>query len=144
MKITKATVKGVISTVGGTISYYLGGWDTLLKVMVLFLIVDWLTGFLCASLGKSKHGEGLSSYWGMFGVVKKVMYLSLVLVAFGFDTVIGKPLTRNITVAAIALNEMLSILENASLLGVWIPPFLRNILEVTKKQVSEEGKIPNE
>ena len=68
-------IKVVLSTVAGAISYYLGGWDTLIKVMVLFLIVDWVTGVLCASLGKSKHGEGLSSYWGMFGVLKKVMYL---------------------------------------------------------------------
>ena len=42
------------------------------------------------------------------------------------------------------LNEMISILENASLLGIWIPPFLKNVLEVTKKQVSEEGKMTGE
>lgn len=115
----------------------------LLKFMVFFLILDWITGVTCAALGKSKHGEGLSSYWGMYGVVKKVMYLAVVAVAFGFDTVIGQPITRNITVVGIAINEGISILENASLLGVWIPPFLKNNLEITKKQVSEEGKIPD-
>lgn len=140
-KQTFSVIKGVLATIGGGISYYLGGWDTLIRVMVFFVIVDWGTGSLCAALGKSKKGEGLSSYWGMYGIVKKVMYLAVVAVAYGFDTVTGQPVTRNITVTAIAINEMLSILENAALLGLWIPPFLLNILEVTKKQVSEEGKI---
>lgn len=138
---TLTGIKGVFAVIGGCVSYYLGGWDILLKVMVFFLILDWGTGSLCAALGKSKKGEGLSSYWGMYGIVKKVMYLAVVAVAYGFDTVTGQPVTRNITVTAIAINEMLSILENAALLGIWIPPFLLNILEVTKKQVSEEGKI---
>lgn len=143
-KTNLVVAKGVISGITGVVSYYLGGFDYLIKFLVLFILLDWLTGFLCASLGVSKHGEGVSSYQGMLGVVKKLMLLVLVAVAFGFDNIIGKPLTRNITTAGIAINEAISILENASLLGVWIPPFLKNVLEVTRKSVSEEGTMPGE
>lgn len=132
----KTTLTGFI----GGVSYYLGGWDTLITVMTVFIILDFVTGFAASAVGKSKHGEGVSSCRGLEGIIKKLMCFALVAVAFGVDTVLGKPITRNITVAGIAVNEMVSIIENAASLGVTIPKYLKQILEATRGQL-EEGKI---
>jgi toxin secretion/phage lysis holin len=129
--------------IGSALSFVLGGFDTVLKVLLGFMGLDYLTGILCAVLGKSKHGDGLSSYIGFQGIIKKVMILLAVMVGFGIDQATGQPVARNLVVAFFLANEGLSVLENISLAGVPIPSFLRKLLEASRDSADQgvtEGK----
>lgn len=136
----KVNWEGVsLVSIGAALSFILGGFDTVLKVLLGFMALDYVTGLLCAVLGKSKHGDGLSSYIGFQGIVKKVMILLAVMVAVGIDRATGQPVARNLVVIFFLANEALSILENISLAGVPIPSFLLKLLQVMKDN-SDQGK----
>jgi toxin secretion/phage lysis holin len=135
--------------VGSTISYVLGGFDTVLGVLLGFMALDYVTGVLCAVMGKSKHADGLSSYVGFHGIIKKVMILLAVMVGFGIDQVLATglanagqtlniPIARNLVVVFFLANEGLSVLENISLAGVPIPSFLKKLLE-TQRDNADQG-----
>lgn len=135
----------VLCLVAGAVAGLYGGWSSALTVLAIMMSVDYLTGVLVAVSGKSPKAEGggLSSKIGFVGLAKKGFIMLIVLVATQLDKAIGNT-TMVFQTAAVfyyIANEGLSILENADLMGVPFPEFLRKRLEIMREQ---KNKPPDE
>ena len=128
---------GVLGTaVGDPIASLLGGWDALLKALVIFIILDYASG-LIASYTERK----LSSRIGFVGIAKKVFILILVAVSYNIDQLTGSDIIREAVIGFYLGIEGLSILENAGRTGIPLPSILVNALEVLKnKKEGQQGK----
>lgn len=129
------TVCLVFATIGTAIATYLGGWDMLLNVLVMFIVTDYVTGLVCAIIEKQ-----LSSAIGFKGIAKKVFMLVLVGLAYMLDQAIGTEVLRNVTILFYIANEGISILENAGKIGVPYPQKLKDILLQLKKENGNSDK----
>ena len=119
-------IQMVFAAIGGWLGYFLGGCDGLIIALVVFVIVDYLTGILCAIADKS-----LSSKVGFLGIAKKVVIFMLVGVANILDVdVIGTgSVLRTAVIFFYLSNEGISMLENATHLGLPVPKKLKDVLE---------------
>ncbi len=135
-----------IRTVIGAILYLLGGWDGLLRIMLVFLVIDYITGLLKAISNKS-----ISSKKGFKGIIKKVAYLLAVIVASQLDDLIKEihlnipiiildtPLTfRQLIILTIVGNEGISIVENLAELGCPFPKPFKNLFKKMKEIDKEQ------
>ena len=127
----------VAGIVGGFITTLLGGWDSALVTLIAFMGVDFFTGVVTAAMGKSKHTDsgGLSSKAGWFGLAKKVCTLLLIAVAVRMDILLGTTYIRDAVCISFCLNELLSIVENTSLMGVPFPPVIKKAIDVLQTKV---------
>ena len=130
------TIQLVFTAVGGWLGYFLGGCDGLLIALVIFVICDYLTGIMCAIADKK-----LSSEVGFKGICRKVLIFLLVGIANILDVqVIGTgSVLRTAVVFFYLSNEGVSLLENASHLGLPVPEKIKEVLEQLHDR-SEKGE----
>ena len=131
------TIQLVIAAIGGWLGWFLGGCDGLLYALIAFAVVDYLTGIMCAIVDKK-----LSSAVGFKGIFKKVLIFVLVGIANILDVqVIGNgSVLRTAAIFFYISNEGISLLENASHLGLPIPAPIRNVLQQLHDR-AEEGAV---
>ena len=129
---TKAAVMTGAGVIGGMISQAFGGWDAALITLLLFMAVDYLSGLIVAGVfqasDKSASGS-LSSVACWQGLLKKGMTLIIVLVAARLDIVLGTAFVRDAVVIAYVVNEAISIIENAGLMGLPVPDAIMSAIE---------------
>ena len=117
----------------GAVAGLFGGVDTVLKVLVAFMVIDYITGLVVAWMGRSGKTESghLDSKVGFIGLAKKGLMMLMVLMAALFDRALGTKAAvfRSLMIWFYIANEGLSILENLSLAGVPFPKRLREALE---------------
>ena len=139
----KNGVLAVLAVAGSVLANALGGWDGALKVLVIMMVADYVTGLLVAALWhkspKSDSGA-LDSKAGFKGIVRKCMILLLVWVAAAMDRYLGINFARAAVILFFIGNEGLSLLENMGLMGVPYPQKFKNALEALKKQ-GDEGTV---
>lgn len=125
-----------IATVGGWLGYFLGGWDGFLYALVTFVVIDYITGLMCAILDKK-----LSSEVGARGIFKKVLIFTLVAIGHIIDkSVIGDgSVIRTAVIFFYISNEGVSILENISRIGLPIPEKLKDILVQLKNKGDKDN-----
>ena len=139
----RLTMKDEISTIagliGGFIATLLGGWDSALITLVIFMAIDFTTGLIAAALGKSKHSwtGRLSSKAGWYGLAKKFWTLLIIVVAVRIDILIGTTYVRDATCIGFCVNELLSIVENTSLMGVPYPDVIKKAIDVLQKKAGK-------
>ena len=123
----------MIGIIGGAAAAALGGWDTSMQLLVIAMIVDYITGVLVAAVwhksAKSENGA-LESRAGFKGLIRKGCIIALVLVAHYMDLAIGTQYIRDALVIGFAANEIISILENISLMGVQYPEIIKRALDI--------------
>lgn len=113
-----------VGTLGSITSYLWGGLDLALKTLIILMIIDYLTGVMCAVKNKE-----LSSKVGFRGLTKKVVILAVVAVGVSVDNVTGaNGLVRAAVIYFYASMEGISILENAARYGIAIPKKLEDAL----------------
>lgn len=109
--------------VGGFLSYWLGGWDVLLKTIVFLAVVDYITGLI-----KGIYLKQLSSEIGFKGLLKKIVMFIIIAVAYVIQELIGGKIPlREVVIMFYIANESLSLLENAAVF-VPIPEKLKDVL----------------
>ena len=137
MKTTWNSVQIVIAATGGWLGYFLGGWDGFLYALLAFVVIDYVTGLMCAVLDKK-----LSSEVGFRGIFKKVIMFALVCVGHIIDeSIIGDgSVIRTAVIFFYLSNEGVSILENAAHIGLPIPGKLKDILEQLHNRSDKEDE----
>ena len=125
MKEFWTTIQLAFAAVGGWLGWFLGVCDGLLYALLAFVVLDYITGVMCAIVDKK-----LSSAIGFKGVCKKVLILFMVGIANIVDLhVIGSgSALRGAVIAFYLSNEGLSLLENAAHIGLPIPDRMKDVL----------------
>ena len=120
-----AKVQAAVAAIGGYLGYFVGGVDGLMTALLIFMVLDYITGLMCAIADKQ-----LSSAVGFKGICKKVLILMLVGVAHIVDLhVVGTgDALRSAVVCFYLSHESVSMLENAAHLGLPIPEKLKSVL----------------
>ena len=130
-------IQMIFTGVGGWLGYFLGGYDGLLYALIVFMVVDYITGVMYAINDKK-----LSSAVGFKGICRKVLILMLVGIANLLDvTIIGTgAVLRTAVIFFYLSNEGVSLLENAGHLGLPIPEKLKEILAQVHDRAETEGE----
>lgn len=120
------TIQLIFAGIGGWLGYFLGGWDGLLYALIAFVVIDYITGVMCAINDKT-----LSSEVGFKGICRKVLIFILVGIGNILDVqVIGTgSVLRTAIIFFYISNEGVSLLENAGHLGLPIPAKLKIVLQ---------------
>lgn len=120
------TIQLIFTAIGGWLGYFLGGCDGLLYALVAFVVIDYITGVMCAINDKT-----LSSEVGFRSICRKVLIFLLVGIANILDVqVIGTgSVLRTAVIFFYISNEGVSLLENAAHLGLPVPEKIKTVLE---------------
>lgn len=141
--------KNIISCVIGILAAFFtslfGGWSTGLTTLLIFMGIDYLSGLIVAAVfqnsKKSKSGA-LDSRAGWRGLCRKGMILLIVLIANRLDLLLGSNYIRDAVIISFCINEVLSIAENAALMGIKLPSVITKSLDILKdkSEEKEEGE----
>ena len=128
-------VQIVFTAIGGWLGWFLGGCDGLLYALIAFVVIDYITGIMCAVADKK-----LSSTVGFKGICKKVLIFALVGLGHILDTrVIGAgSVLRTAVIFFYLSNEGVSLVENAAHLGLPVPKKLKEVLEQLHDRAEKE------
>lgn len=111
------------------IIYLLGGFDIALKSLIIAIIVDYITGVLSAL-----YNRKLNSKVGFKGILKKLSYFCIIVLATLLDRIMGDTgAIRTLVIYFLVANDGLSIVENVAKMGVPLPQKLLEALEQLKK-----------
>ena len=129
---------GAAATIGTWLAYLLGGWDAAIGTMFVAMALDYVTGILCALIGRSPKTQTghFSSAVAFRGITIKMMMLIIIMVATMVDRLLGtEGIARLAAISFYVANEGMSVIENANAMGV---PFPRGLLD-TLKRVKRRG-----
>lgn len=119
-----------------SIDFIIGGCDILFKTLLVFIIIDYITGLLRAIYTKE-----LSSKIGAKGIIKKVGYIFIVILAALLDKLLNSTGNiRNIVIYMFIANEGISILENWTSMGIKIPKILKDKFNDINKNIDDKNK----
>jgi toxin secretion/phage lysis holin len=135
--------KTIVALGGGAVSYLFGGWSPLLGILLAFVVIDYITGFVAAGI------EGkLASEVGLKGIAKKVFIFVMVAVAHLADQAIGPEtlpiLIRDAAIFFYLANELLSIIENSGRIGLPVPPIIVKAVELLKNKSEVHHEVNKE
>ena len=138
MKEIVGVVQTVITAIGAFVGWFLGGMDGFLYALVIMVTLDYLSGIMVAFAQR-----GLSSEIGARGIFKKILIFSFVAMGHIIDTRIfhSGSAIRTAVIFYYVSNEGISVLENATLLGLKVPKKLREVLaQINSEKESEKDK----
>ena len=135
MKEFWGMIQAAFAAIGGWLGWFLGGCDGLLYALIAFVVIDYITGVMCAIADKT-----LSSSVGFKGICRKVLIFFLVGIGHILDTqVIGSgSVLRTAVIFFYLSNEGVSLIENAAHLGLPIPEKLKDVLEQLHDRAEKE------
>lgn len=143
----KTVLLVIIATIGSAITNLLGGWDSGLLILCIFIVMDIFTGYIVAAIFKKSpktETGALESKVGWKGIAKKIMTLVYVLMGAQLDILLGVDYIRNGVIIASIVNEGMSIVENGGLMGMPLMPQLTNAFDILIKakdgDKSDKGK----
>ena len=135
--ILKEFICGFIGVITSLLVSALGGWDSAIITLTIFIVADFITGLMVASFfkksPKSKNGA-LSSAIGFKGICKKVMIYLFVVVGYRIDLMLGTDYIRNAVIIGFIVNELISLTENAGLMGVPLPSIILKSIDLLKNK----------
>lgn len=141
------TLQGVFTVAMAAFAVYFNALAVPLVILVIMMVIDYITGMVSAWINKD-----LSSREGIIGIVKKICYMALVAVAMGVDWLMYCGISAAKITAAydmwfgllvaiwLIINEMISVLENLSRIGVPMPLFLTKAVKKLKITVDNESE----
>ena len=141
MKAGLCTAVGVL---GSLLVGAFGGWDSALKSLIIFMAVDYITGLMVAGVfhNSKKTATGtLESRAGFKGLCRKALILLFVLIAQRLDIMCEVDYIRNAVIIGFCANDLISIIENAGLMGVPLPEVIVKAVDVlqSKSGLNNEG-----
>lgn len=137
MNETKTAICSIIGVIGGTIASVFGGWNAALTTLVLFMVIDYVSGLIVAGVfhaSRKTESGTLESRAGWKGLCRKGMTLLFVLIAYRLDLAIGVSYIRDTVIIGFIANELISIVENAGLMGIPLPSVITKAIDVLTKK----------
>lgn len=126
-----------LGAIGSVISELFGGWTSAMTTLVIFMLIDYITGILVAAVfrksNKTEDG-GLESKAGWKGLIRKFSTLLIVLISIRLDIIFNTTIISNCVVFTFLANELLSLLENVGLMGIPLPSVLTEVISVLNKK----------
>lgn len=139
----KTTICTWIGITGSFIAGLFGGWSSGMTTLLICMMIDYMTGLIIAGVfkrsPKSENGA-LESRAGFKGLCRKGMVLLFVLIAYRLDLTLGTEYIRDAVVIGFISNEVISIVENAGIMGVPVPKKLRRAIDMLKDKAETEEK----
>lgn len=128
------TFKSIITVLGAVVGY-LWGWSPLLPILLVFVVLDYVSGMLASAV------EGkLSSQIGFKSIPKKIMIFFLVAIGHLIDGLLGdNHMFRDAVIFFFLSNELLSIIENSGRMGLPIPSILTKAVDILKGKEDNNG-----
>lgn len=133
----------IVGTVGSLVASFFGGWTEGLTTLLIFMGIDYVTGLIVAGVfhKSQKTATGaLESRAGFKGLCRKGAILLFVLIGYRLDLAVGTSYIRDAVCIAFIANELISIVENAGLMGLPIPPVITKAIDVLKSKTELEPK----
>ncbi|MGN9864730.1 phage holin family protein [Bacillus swezeyi] len=130
-----AFYKSLIAVLGGVVGFLFGGWNVLLTILSVLVIVDYGSGLAAAAV----NGE-VKSRAGLIGITRKIFIFVIVAVAHMIDLLLIENgiemgfLVMTMAIVFYCINELISITENAGKMGVYVPETITKAIEVLKQQ----------
>ena len=124
-----------VACVGAAIASLFGGWNGAMTTLVILMLIDYITGILVAGVFHNSpkcSGGALSSAVGFKGICRKFVILLIVVVACRVDLLLDTNIIRDATCIGFCANELVSITENAGLMGIPLPRKLVDAIEVLR------------
>ena len=124
-----------VACVGAAIASLLGGWNGAMTTLVILMLNDYITGIIVAGVfhaSPKSSGGALSSAVGFKGICRKFVILLIVVVACRVDLLLDTNIIRDATCIGFCANELVSITENAGLMGIPLPRKLVEAIEVLR------------
>ena len=123
------TIQLIFAGIGGWLGYFLGGCDGLLYALIAFVVIDYITGVMCAIANHT-----LSSEVGFKGICRKVLIFNILDIhVIGSGSVL-----RTAVIFIYISNEGVSLLENAAHLGLPVPEKIKTVLEQLHDRSTKE------
>lgn len=142
-RMKHTTINVIIGIVGAAIADLFGGWDQALKTLVILMTIDYLSGIAVAGIFKNSHkteSGGLESKAGWKGLCRKCMTLVFVLLGAQIDLLMGVDFVRLAIIIGYCSIELLSIVENAGLMGLPMPDAVYKAVDLLKGKSSDINK----
>lgn len=137
----KTEILSALGVLGSFVAHALGGWDASVITLLVFMGIDFITGLIVGGIfhksNKTKTGA-LESRAGWKGLTKKCITLLFVVIAVRLDLLIGCNYIRDAVCISFILNELISIIENAGLMGIPLPAVITKAIDILK---SKEGEF---
>ena len=124
-----------VACVGAAIASLFGGWNGAMTTLVILMLIDYVTGIIVAGVFHNSprcFGGALSSAVGFKGICRKFVILLIVVVACRVDLLLDTNIIRDATCIGFCANELVSITENAGLMGIPLPRKLVEAIEVLR------------
>lgn len=140
MKI-KNLIELIISAFGTMLINIIGKPTDELMILLLFMIIDLITGTLVSAIwhksSKTKSGK-LSSRAMFKGIVKKLLTLVVVVIAYQLDILLNIDMIRYIVIITLIIEEILSIIETITLTGFKVPTIISKSLDILERRISDD------
>ncbi|WP_342472184.1 phage holin family protein [Metasolibacillus sp. FSL H7-0170] len=125
----------ISGAVGAIVSYLVGGLGMAVTVLIALMALDYVTGLMQATINQS-----LNSRVGFNGIIRKIYYLMLVASVYLIALVIpGIEYAGDGATVAFCVLEFISITENGTKMGLWMPKFVQNLLAIVKDKTGEDN-----
>ena len=142
----KTVLCAVTGAIGAAVAQLFGGWSDVLTVLLILMGIDYISGLVVAGIfhnsPKSLNG-GLESHAGLKGLFRKFFVICIVVAAHMVDRLLGTNYLRDATAIAFCVNELISLMENAGLMGVPMPKVLRQAIDALRHKSGETDDDPN-
>lgn len=136
----KAKLMAVSGAAGAILSQLFGGFTSDLKTLLILMAADLITGMIVAGVFKNSAkspGGALESKAGWKGISKKAVTLFFVIISRRMDILFDTDFIKTAVVAAYSVNEIVSLTENAGLMGIPIPQPIKKAIDVLKSNSGE-------
>jgi toxin secretion/phage lysis holin len=133
----KEILCAVTGLIGSGVASIFAGWSSGMTTLILCMAVDYISGMLVAGVfhrSKKTDTGALKSSAGFKGLCRKGMTLLIVLIAYRLDLILGTNYIRNVVIIAFITNEMLSIVENAGLMGIPMPTVITRAIDLLQRK----------
>ena len=136
----KASICAGVGVVGGAVAALFGGWDEALATLIIFMAIDYFSGLVVAGVfhaSKKSESGALESRAGFKGLCRKAIALLFVLIAARLDLIMGVTYVRDAVVIGFVANELISIVENAGLMGIPLPKAITKAVDVLTSKADD-------